>query len=368
MVAARESIKLIHAALDEDEKGNIIARGVLSPESLYLIKVAPYQREVLPKSKIKALMKAFEDSKVPDIELGMRGGSYLEQAGSFFLHNDTYVIDGLQRISAARKFMEEQQIPRLGAVVHFNTTEEWERNRFRVLNTTSLRLSPNVLIRNMEKESEVVALLRMLCKDKSFVLYDKVQWNQRMARNELISAYVMLKTTGFLLSRFGPTKSSTLVDLVENLDKLYVKLGRNTIRNNIKTFWELMDECYRVRYVTFKEGATFLKLGFLQVMAVMLTEHVDFWRDTELHIDRDLRKKISTFPINDPTYARLAGAGGKAGITLLDALVEHVNSGKRSKRLVRSKMSYRATPAGILLNPKPEVYNPNKREEENLNV
>lgn len=348
----KEGIKFTNAALDEDDKGSIVLRGVIAPESMVLLKVGPYQREVLPLTKIQDLMKAYETGSVPDVELGMRGGGFTEKNELFFLNDEIYIIDGLQRITAAMRYMDGTRSPKLGATVHFNTTEDWERERFRILNTMHLRLSANVLIRNLEKESEIVGLLRSLCKDRNFVLHDKVCWNQRMSRNELISANVFLSVTGIIHSRFGPTRTSTFNDLIINLDGVYVKLGRNIVRENIKTFWDFMDECYKVRFITFKEGAIYLKRGFLAVMASVLAEHGDFWKDARLFIDRDLRKKFSSFPINDGEVIRLAGSGGAATEILYMLIVNHINSGKRTKRLVPSKKSFRVTPQGRLINEK----------------
>ena len=74
---ATESIKIINAALDE-WNGDILLRGVVDPSSLAHLKVDDYQREILPQSRIKELARAIKSGKVPDIELGMRGGSFLD--------------------------------------------------------------------------------------------------------------------------------------------------------------------------------------------------------------------------------------------------------------------------------------------------
>ena len=75
---ARNSVKVINAALDEvkiDQVGSqIVLRGVLDNDSLDLLQVSEYQREILPQSKIMDLIGAMKTGRVPDIELGMRGG------------------------------------------------------------------------------------------------------------------------------------------------------------------------------------------------------------------------------------------------------------------------------------------------------
>lgn len=343
---ARETVKFINAALDESESGSIILRGVLSPESFELIRVGPYQREILPTSRVDNLMLAFEHSSVPDIELGMRGGGFLEKDGStFYLQDDTYVIDGLQRISAGKRCIKiGKVVPRLGAVVHFNTTENWERERFRVLNTVHTRLSPNVILRNMGKDYDAIELLQTLCKDSNFILGGKVCWNQRMTRGELISAATLLKSVGFLHAKFGAARTSSINELVPSVQRIYTKLGRGTLRDNIKAYWQVMDECFHVKTVTIKEAAAYLKTGFIFSLAEVFSDHANFWDDAKLTVSKDLRRKLALFPINDPEVGRLASAGGPAGDILYELLVKHINSGKRTNKLVPSRKEFKPAP------------------------
>lgn len=336
-MTARESVKLTAAALD-DWQNTIVLRGVLSPEGLTTLKVGSYQREILPVSKIKDLVEAFNAGSVPDVDLGMRGGNFIEKDGCFYLQDDVYIIDGLQRITAAKEVVRGGKVPRLGAIVHFNTTEDWERNRFRILNTMNTKLSPNVLIRNMSDEYEFVSMILSLTKDKSFIMANKVCWNQRMKRDELISGYTLLKAASMLHSRFGPTRSMRFMDMIPGMQKVQDKIGRLNVRENIKTFWDLVDDCFKVKSVTFKDGAIALRGGFLICLASILSEHSNFWRDSKLFVERDLRKKISLFPINDPEIVRLAGnSSGASGDILYQLFIRHINSGKRTKKLIPSR-------------------------------
>ena len=145
----RTSIKIIHAALDE-EGAEIVLRGVVDATSLTNLKVAEYQREVLPDRRISELMKALQGGGVPDIQLGCRGGNWRSgsDAGTFYIQDDVYIIDGLQRCTAALRLLQKGIIPRIGAMISFNTTEEMERKRFKALNLTRVKLSPNVTLRN----------------------------------------------------------------------------------------------------------------------------------------------------------------------------------------------------------------------------
>src|ERR1039458_5813962 len=201
------SVKMIHAALDE-EGGEIILRGVVDPASLIHLKVDEYQREILPLSKINVLANAITNGSVPDIDLGMRGGSFLERDGAFYLQDPVYIVDGLQRTTAAMEVMKKNVVPHLGATVHFNTTEVWERNRFRVLNVSRVKLSPSILLRNLKVDNEAIEMLYHLCLDSKFVLHNRVCWQQRMQRDHLVQATQLVKAAGFLHSRFGGSLKS----------------------------------------------------------------------------------------------------------------------------------------------------------------
>lgn len=344
----RDSVKLVHAALDDDN-GDIVVRGVIDPVSLNHLKVADYQREILPLAKIRDLAAAFKVGKtVPDIDLGMRGGQFLERDGAFYLQNDVYIIDGLQRRAGAIEALKAGVVPRLGAMVHFNTTEEWERQRFRLLNIARTRLSPNVLLRNLRKENESIEMLYNLTMDTGFVLGRKVNWSQRMKREELISALIFLKTMSRLHDHFGTGLRDTNHELLATaLDRVMTKIGRNSVRLNTVTFWNLVDECWGVRTVHFKEGAVHLRSTFLFCLAALLGNHATFWKDSKLFVEKDLLRKIALFPITDPQVMNLSSASGQARELLYQLLLEHVNSGKRTKRLIPFRKLVRTQDAEV---------------------
>ena len=340
------SIKLTHAAIDtfklaEGQEEKIILRGVIDFSSIEEIKVDSYQREILSNGKIQALAKAIESSSIPDIELGMRGerlrNEMREGDGQvFFLQDPTYVIDGLQRISAAKFLMQSKpgSKPRIGAVVHLNTDFDWERERFRILNQERTRLNVNVLLRNMAKDNEAIDMLHKLClQDDAFVLHNRVSWQQNMLRTQILSALLLCKVAGMLHSRFGPGKSTSYDQLASSVNTTMAKVGRTTMRDNVKTFFELLDECYGVRRIVFVQGAAYIKHNFLLALADVLTRHANFWRGNRLFIERDLCLKIAKFPIDDPEVSRLASSSGKAREILYSLILDHINCGKRTKRL-----------------------------------
>lgn len=339
------SVKLLNAVVDifkvGDDKETIIIRGVVDPECLKEIKVASYQREVVPGARVKDLKIALRNSTVPDIELGMRGEKYRvhesENGDTFYLQDDVFVIDGLQRKSAGQSLISEDPTakPRIGALVHINTDEEWEAERFRILNQERLKLNSNILLRNSRSRSPAVDMIFRLTQDDSFALCNRVQWSQRKARMELLTALILCQTAGFLHSRFGPGRGKD-INMISGLDTTMVKVGRTTMRDNVKTFFEVLEECFGIRRIIYSHSATVIRRTFLVVVADLFTHHSIFWQGYRLVVDKRMKEKIAKFPINDPEVVRLASSGGKAKDILYQLFLEHVNSGKRKFRLTEA--------------------------------
>lgn len=329
------------AALDEVNNGDIVLRGVVSIGSLECLMTDDYQREALPLTAISDITGALKNGQtLPDIELGMRGGRFVEiKDGEFVLQDPVYIIDGLQRRNAALHVLNEKPgTPiRIGATVHFNTTKEWERERFRILNTTQTKVSPNVLLRNRREDSPAVSMLFSLSmNDNAFVLHDRVCWAQRMTRGELFTALTFMKAVAFLHSHKAPTKRSAINELVPAMDKAIELVGPQIVRDNTRHFFELIDQCWGIRRVQYKEGATHLKGTFMKVLAALLSDHHEFWRapdEKRLVVESDLRRKLALFSVQDPHVMNLASSGGKADEILYLLLQNHINSGKRTRRL-----------------------------------
>jgi hypothetical protein len=329
------------AALDETNTGDIILRCVVALGSLENLMTDDYQREALPLTSISDIVDALKGGQtLPDIELGMRGGRFKEtKDGEFVLQDPVYIIDGLQRRNAALHVLNEKPgMPiRIGATVHFNTDKEWERERFRILNTMQTKVSPNVLLRNRREGSPAVSLMHSLSvNDNAFVLHDRVCWSQRMTRGQLLSALMFLKVVGLLHSHKAPTKRSSVSELVPAMDKAVEMVGPQIMRDNTRHFFDLIDQCWGIRKVQYREGATYLKGAFMKVLAMIISDHREFWRSPDekrLMVEADLRRKLALFPVHDPQVINLSSSGGKATEILYMLLRDHINSGKRSRRL-----------------------------------
>lgn len=336
------SVRVLNAALDEIHDGQIVLRGRLDPESLDGLLTGEYQREVLPLARLSDLVDAFRTGQVPDIELGMRGqefktGSSKGGVETITLQNSVYIIDGLQRVSAARLYMRQTKTPHppaLGCVVYFGTNETWERKRFRLLNVERNKVSPNILLRNLAVTSPAVDLLYQLtARENGFVLGGRVCWANHMTRQHILSALTVAKSVGRLHKKFGPGRSQDVDSIARGLDTIMTELTPAAFRANIETFFGIIDEAFKIRLVTFRVGAAFLKQSFLYCLADIFGSYDEFWVENRLVVDKTWVQKLAMFPIGDPQVGQLAGASGASREILRGMIVRHLNAGRRSKRL-----------------------------------
>ncbi len=331
------AIRILSGAMDAHE-GHSVLRGALDPETLKHLLVDDYQRGVRPVASLTKIMNGFKQgSAVPDVELGMRGVKKSSREGVFTLHDPVYIIDGLQRIEAAKIFLANGSIPHLGATVHFGTTKEWERAQFKILNAFRVRVSSNVLFRNDKDDSTAVKMLFNLTHDDNeFVLCKRVSWDQRSARGELISAMMLGKVACMLHAHLTGmvSSSNSAEDLTIRVQRLHDQIGARILRDNIKAFFGILDECWGLKRVVYTEKATFIKATFLLTLARLLSNHEVFWKDEKrIFMEADLKRKLAQFPLQDPTVIQLASAGSKVDMYLYKLIVEHLNRGKRSKHL-----------------------------------
>lgn len=341
MASNTAHLRFINAALDESalRGGSIVLRGVLDPKTLQALKADDYQREQLHITPRSSLWRALQDgARFPDIELGVRSSTYDGKGSTFTIKDDVYIIDGLQRVTACMKWLQEhgEGNVHLGAVLHFGTTKDWERDRFRVLNASRQKVSPSVLLRN-ERETypAVNVIFGLTTTDKSFVLYNRVCWQQKMARHELITALNLVKAVTQLHHHQVSAAKTSLSTLIPVIVKQVDVIGTKIYRDNIKTFWEVMDECWGVRLAQY-QGAPHLRATFMRVLSRVFSDHHDFWVSPAEHrffVSAEMRKKLAGIRTNDPTISSLAGSGGKAPHLLYSLIRDHINSGKRTKHL-----------------------------------
>lgn len=269
----------------------------------------------------------------------MRGQKYKEHDDEWDLLDPIFGVDGQQRINACLHVlaMDPNAPVCLGAMVHFGTTKEWEREHFRKLNTLRNRVAANIILRNMAEDSKAVeTLIALSSNDPNFVLRNRISWQQKMTRGDLITAVTFAKTVGRLVSHKAPARRTTVEQLVPALDKAVEIFGVNVLRENVRVFFDLLDECWGVKRVQYREGAAHLKGTFLYVLASVLSDHHDFWKQPDerrLFVEASLKRKLALFPVSDPEIVRMASSGGKARDHLYMMMRDHINAGKRTKRL-----------------------------------
>ncbi len=343
-----DQIQILYGAMEPSSEGHIVLRGVLDPASLWDIAIPAYQRETVRESTIEDLSTAYRGKagRPPDVELAVRGTLYeiTEVDGTFTITGDVFVVDGLQRLSGARVAANRNEAPRVGATIYFGTTEVWERERFDVLNMSRSRLSPNLLLRNRATQCSWLGRLHALCLDPSFSLYEMVSWAQYMRRDQVMTALTFLKTVMRLHGGFGAGRYASVEELWRVLPFMMADVGQEAMVANIRTFFDLLDSAWGVREVLFKNRATHLKMGFLFALADLFARYPSFWSGPHLRIERDVAQKIGKFPLNEPSVRAMACSGTNL-LFLTRNIVDHINSGKRTRRLIEPDLYQAAAPA-----------------------
>ena len=330
-------IKVLSGALDELTEGQIVLRGVIDPASFRGLLKPDYQRETLRESTIEGFDEGVPrwqpgacpmwsspsavnatDAPTPLGRTPSPAMCTSSMASSGSVRPDSLCLDGGK--------------PLVGAMLHFGTTEEWERERFDILNMRRTKLSPNVLLRNRAAQCPSLRRLHDLCTDESFVLGQRVSWSQYMRREELLTALSFLKTVMRLHSKFGAGRYHSVSGLWQALPPMMASVGHTTMIENVKTFFELLDGTWGIRGILYKDRATHLKHGFLFALADVISAHPAFWSGKSLRIDRDMQKKIGQFGLSDPSVRVMACSGSSVGL-LNRLIVDHINSGRRTRRL-----------------------------------
>lgn len=351
------AVKIIDGSLRERKNGELVLHGYLDFDSLKHLQVDDYQREVLKSSgsggrvtgKISRGLR--NGAILPPIELGMRGDHVNSRGGTYFLNDPVYIIDGLQRVTAMIDHMEDadnkNSIEPLGAVINFKTTKQWEKERFRDLNTSRTAMSPNVILRNeRDKHPSILTLYGLSTNDPSFALYQRVCWNQRMNKRDLVSASALVRAASgihrhvieaTLGSMARPNSRSPLAGVVVSrtatgspvtLDKVAKQIGLQNFRQNLKDFFELIDKCWGIRAIEYGEAQGHLRGNFIAILSGFISNNPQLWSDDDqrsIVIDPQSLARFKSFPVNDPEIRRLASAGTMVLPTLYNYLLNHMN-------------------------------------------
>jgi hypothetical protein len=335
-------IRILKPSLDDELfEGNPILRGVIYPQDLGKLKIdKSYQREFLSSSVRREITKALDAKRrLPDLELAMRGENCdFDQVAKEILrlHDPVYIVDGQQRRGTLLEYIERYPRAdiRQGVIVHFNSSLEWESERFEALNTRRTKVASAVIIRNMRNKNEAIATMYGLSmSDRNFALYDRVCWQQAPCAGHLINAVAFLACSVTLHSHLGPARASNLKFRATGADRIAARIGLPMFRQNLMTFWDAIDGIWGVRNLQ-RRGAVHMKTGFLSALIDVMWRHLDFWNnDVELVIPSHIKSKLKLFNINDIEVVRLAGAAGMARVSLEHLLLRWINSGRRTHHL-----------------------------------
>lgn len=360
-------VKIVNAALEETGDGEVVLRGTIAIESLKSLKVDDYQREIIDRKsgkdkgggrKVFRILKGIAaGNRMPDVDLGMRGQNFSTHGKTVVLNDPVYIIDGLQRVSSFLTYLDENDgeigaAKPIGAVIHFKSTYQWEKERFAVLNSLRTPVAPGVLIRNLrDKHHSILTLYGLSISDPSFAMYNRISWDQNMKHGELIRALMLVHTAvalhrGILtkiLTRDGnaPRGGGELDKRARNavtLDRIAKEIGLNNFRENIKDFFEVIDECWGIREISFAGSHDYLKGTFLLSLGLFFANNPQLWDDAGKRIkcDRKFLDRLKTFPIRDPKIRALCSSGAGVMIpTLYDYILRHMNYKRKASHLYK---------------------------------
>ena len=337
----KAALTIHHSALHVQEANDglperIVIRGVIDAKELDRIIFDDYQRCELRSKSLKRIAEGLKNGTVlPNIDLGMRGGEVRNRENTHFLYKPVFCIDGKQRITVAKRLFEEEGLTfSLGATIHLDTNYQWEMERFKQLNAFRTSVSGNVLLRNMKKESKVVAMLyRLTTEDSGFPLYRKCQWDQYKGKC-IITGTILLKMAAMIHSHWASgLLGSSRDDLVRSLEAVFPKIGERIFRDNVKTLFELINEIWGLTEIVYVKSAPQLGSNFLYSLTSVLADHPIFWKDRRLKILQPEKGKLKKFPLNDPSVIQMAGGSGKIRNVLQTMIIKHINSSRRSRKI-----------------------------------
>jgi hypothetical protein len=342
----RTSNLIVHAS-------RTVLRGELDIESsIASLKRDWYQRkENFSTQKTRQLIADFiAGDEFPDITLGMRGNNWQADADdNVSLCDPIYIIDGLQRWQAALMVFENNpETPiRLGCIVYFDTTPEWEQEQFRRLNTRHSAMAANVILRNEKERNRVAGTLFGVSRNEpAFALNGRVCWDQVMSRvngGDLITGSTLLNVSIQLHHHIiGKITANAVIERVQALDQKMdtVKLSLQRMRENLILFFDFIDAAWSVRTpgLTIKSSPHLLA-GWLTTVARILSDHHEFWRNDDRNDDQLFvpLPYIRDFKRIDPTdidLRRLAGGNQNTRTILYNTIIDRLNKGKSSNRLI----------------------------------
>jgi hypothetical protein len=337
-IRPKPPVALTDYFLKEKEDGSIVVQGIVDPACYENIGCDSYQRELgTPKQRQKILDALKHGDDLPPVELGMRGARTKDLPdGGILLQDDVYAIDGRQRIGTLIEWIlahPDDTRANLSCVVYLNTTFKYEQAKFNALNLGRRNVSPSKIFANVrDSHPGIAAVYGLTVNDKTFAVHGKVSWDQNMKRHDLLTGRNMLIIAAHLHSHLCPSRSYTNESLQSGLEHIVKTFGIQTLKENLRVFFDVVDQAWGVRSVQFKGGTTQLKAGFLLALARLFSDHFDFWSKDgkELQVVAELRARLKGFSL-DREVIRLVDGGSQSRTALRYMMREAINYRRKNK-------------------------------------
>lgn len=307
---------------------------------------ALYQRDPIPGhvDKIAVAIRNGEDIDMPPLILHARGDRYTVNGKTISIDNHVFLVDGLQRWSAADIVNEEilagefeGEEPCLFAIVHMNSVTEEEARKFKIVNTTSKRINPNKMLLNMaiiDKRPGVKLLHDLSTSEGSFPLFERIQWDDQKKTKSLVTARIF-SFTAMALHGFVP--ASNYEAMANGLDRTLTHIGPNKFTTNIKIFYDkIIEGIWGIRDIAIVKHAHHIKSGFLWCLAEVFSMNKDIFFNKEgiLSVSVKDMQKLRTLPMKDKSFAAFCAAqDGPNRTTLINAIADHMNHYRRGPML-----------------------------------
>jgi hypothetical protein len=324
-----------------------VVRGTLSPQHFVTPFRPNYQRDVLlgTRKKQAELIEAMTGSKgIPDpIILCLRSenvrvlGGDLRSGRDFVLNGPLAILDGLQRLAAGCKAIEEGRradLCDLEVTVYINTTEDLEEKMFDQFNRLHTEVGSQVHMRNLVGISpaarELCALVdpsyertpEELAEAEKFVLFGRVQLDQTSESTDLITLRMLLELATAV---HGSAAKKTIPELINSVSQTASLFGGATLLRNTKVFFETINECFPL-----DKRPYYTQLDFLRAFAVLFSGHEDFWNAKNnklLYVPAPIKKRLASTP-EDMILKELKGSR-QAAYHLSRVLVHRIDGPKR---------------------------------------
>jgi hypothetical protein len=326
----------------------LVLFGELSAESLVNLQVDEYQREKRPRTQLSELIEAFRDPKatIPPIDLGVRGHTYKEEGDVYTITDPVYIIDGLQRVTAAMDVLTTSDpVPPVVvyAMLHFGSTVDYERERFEILNSYRKPVNASKMLANARHQNEALQMLWGLTHNTpKFALNNRIQWQQSKGENDLMAAVGLAKVMGAIhAQKFNVPYTGSWKNVASALGHLVDRqnggIGLQPVRENTITFFDSIHEAWGIRDVDTRANPPQLKLGFLVTLAKVFADYEEqFWEDNHLTVPPSVIRKLRGLNLMDPQIAGLAGSMNHGSRKLLfSVIVDHLDFRRRQHKRLR---------------------------------